>query len=125
MDPIEMIELFDCPICGGPGVMFDEGGWALNVQCCDCGAHTVYVEYNNDAEKQEAERRAREEKREREKREREEERLRVVADDIRRLNKKLASYKRINKISVVLTEFEKTTTRKIKRNAPDNLNEEE
>ncbi|MBR4940868.1 MAG: AMP-binding protein [Clostridia bacterium] len=45
----------------------------------------------------------------------EEERLRVVADDIRRLNKKLASYKRINKISVVLTEFEKTTTRKVIR----------
>ena len=45
MDPIEMIELLDCPICGGPGVMFDEGGWALNVQCCDCGAHTAVATY--------------------------------------------------------------------------------
>ena len=45
MDPIELIELFDCPICGGPGVMFDEGGWALNVQCCDCGAHTAVATY--------------------------------------------------------------------------------
>ena len=45
MDPIEMNELLDCPICAGPGVMFDEGGWALNVQCCDCGAHTAVATY--------------------------------------------------------------------------------
>ena len=45
----------------------------------------------------------------------EEERARLVAADIRRVNKKLASYKRISKISVCLEEFEKTTTKKIIR----------
>ena len=29
---------------------------SANSACCDGGAHTVYVEYNTDAEKQEAER---------------------------------------------------------------------
>ena len=55
MDPIEMIELFDCPICGGPGVMFDEGGWALNVQCCDCGAHTAVATYKPEERQKAAE----------------------------------------------------------------------
>ncbi|MBQ1955081.1 MAG: AMP-binding protein [Clostridia bacterium] len=45
----------------------------------------------------------------------EDERNRIVAEDIRRVNKKLASYKRISKISVVLEEFEKTTTKKVIR----------
>ena len=26
MNPFDAIEVLDCPICGGPGVMFDEGG---------------------------------------------------------------------------------------------------
>ena len=32
-----------------------EGGWNVQVECTDCSAHTVYVEYNSDAEKDEAE----------------------------------------------------------------------
>ena len=45
----------------------------------------------------------------------EEERNSIVAKDIRRVNKKLASCKRISKIAVITEEFEKTTTKKIKR----------
>ena len=32
-----------------------EGGWNVQVECCDCSAHTVYVEYSNEEEKLEAE----------------------------------------------------------------------
>ena len=32
-----------------------EGGWNVQVECTDCSAHTVYVEYDNDQEKIEAE----------------------------------------------------------------------
>lgn len=47
--------LEDCPICCGNGFVVHEGGWNVQVECCDCSAHTVYVEYSNDAEKAEAE----------------------------------------------------------------------
>ena len=48
--------LEECPICRGAGMVMHEGGWNVQVECADCSAHTVYVEYNNDAEKLEAER---------------------------------------------------------------------
>lgn len=49
------IELDICPICRGVGMIVHEGGWNVQVECTDCSAHTVYVEYNSDAEKDEAE----------------------------------------------------------------------
>lgn len=51
-----IIELEECPICRGAGMLMHEGGWSVQVECLDCSAHTVYVEYNNDAEKVGAER---------------------------------------------------------------------
>ena len=49
------IELDICPICRGAGMIVHEGGWNVQVEYTDCSAHTVYVEYNSDAEKDEAE----------------------------------------------------------------------
>ena len=37
-------------------MIIHEGGWSVQVECVDCSAHTVYVEYSNEAEKAEAER---------------------------------------------------------------------
>ena len=48
--------LEDCPICRGSGFMVHEGGWNVQVECSDCSAHTVYVEYSNEEEKAAAER---------------------------------------------------------------------
>ena len=56
MENKEPIELEECPICRGPGMIIHEGGWNVQVECVDCSAHTVYIEYSNDAEKMEAER---------------------------------------------------------------------
>ena len=47
--------LEDCPVCRGNGMVVHEGGWNVQVECTDCSAHTVYVEYSNDAEKAAAE----------------------------------------------------------------------
>lgn len=47
--------LEECPICRGAGILMHEGGWNVQVECADCSAHTVYVEYKNDAEKASAE----------------------------------------------------------------------
>ncbi|MBQ8834613.1 MAG: Lar family restriction alleviation protein [Oscillospiraceae bacterium] len=52
----EIIMLEECPICRGAGMILHEGGWSVQVECVDCSAHTVYMEYNNDQEKAEAER---------------------------------------------------------------------
>jgi hypothetical protein len=50
-----LYELEECPICRGAGVVTHEGGWSVQVECMDCSAHTVYVEYADEDEKQEAE----------------------------------------------------------------------
>ena len=50
------IVLEECPMCRGAGMIIHEGGWSVQVECVDCSAHTVYMEYDNDEEKAEAER---------------------------------------------------------------------
>lgn len=55
MDNKELILLEDCPICRGAGMIMHEGGWTVQVECNDCSAHTVYVDYSNEEEKTEAE----------------------------------------------------------------------
>ena len=47
--------LEECPICRGAGIVMHEGGWNVQVECADCSAHTVYVEYENENEKKIAE----------------------------------------------------------------------
>ena len=51
----KIIELEECPICRGNGIVVHEGGWNVQVECTDCSAHTVYVEYDSDEEKISAE----------------------------------------------------------------------
>ena len=53
MDEKELI-LEECPCCRGNGMIVHEGGWNVQVECADCGSHTVYLDYNNEAEKEEA-----------------------------------------------------------------------
>ena len=52
----DIILLEECPVCRGAGMIMHEGGWCVQVECADCSAHTVFVEYNNEEEKKEAER---------------------------------------------------------------------
>ena len=52
----ELYTLEECPHCRGGGLIMHEGGWCVQVECADCSAHTVYVEYSNEQEKAEAER---------------------------------------------------------------------
>ena len=47
----DKIELEECPICRGAGLIMHEGGWSVQVECADCSAHTVYVEYSSEEEK--------------------------------------------------------------------------
>lgn len=52
---MDNIILEECPACRGNGMLSHEGGWCVSVECADCGAHTVFVEYSNEDEKAEAE----------------------------------------------------------------------
>ena len=56
MDNNEAMILEECPMCRGNGVVQHEGGWNVQLECADCGSHTVYVEYENETQKAEAER---------------------------------------------------------------------
>lgn len=51
----EKYMLEECPVCRGAGILTHEGGWNVQVECTDCSAHTVYIEYDNETEKAEAE----------------------------------------------------------------------
>lgn len=51
----DFIELEECPVCRGAGMILHEGGWNVQVECVDCSAHTVYLEYETEEEKREAE----------------------------------------------------------------------
>ena len=48
------IILEECPCCRGTGLIVHEGGWNVQVECADCGSHTVYLDYKNEKEKEEA-----------------------------------------------------------------------
>ena len=54
MNPIEELEIFDCPICHGTGVIEEENGWCLYVECLDCYSHTAELPYHNEEERQQA-----------------------------------------------------------------------
>lgn len=51
MDILETIEVFDCPICGGPGLLEEECGWCISVTCMDCGAHTASLPFHSEEER--------------------------------------------------------------------------
>ncbi len=50
-----IIELEECPCCRGTGMLMHEGGWNVQVECVDCGSHTVFVDYETEEQRQEAE----------------------------------------------------------------------
>ena len=49
------IVLEECPCCRGTGMLVHEGGWNVQVECSDCGSHTVYLDYENEEQKKQAE----------------------------------------------------------------------
>ena len=55
MEQVNNIELEECPVCRGDGLLVHEGGWNVQVECADCGTHTVYLEYETPEEREIAE----------------------------------------------------------------------
>ena len=55
MENNDELLLEECPVCRGAGMLTHDGDWSCQVECCDCSAHTVYLEYSSEEEKKEAE----------------------------------------------------------------------
>lgn len=51
MDIYKLIDLNDCPVCGGVGCLEEEGGCRYYVQCLDCGSHSVDVDFKSEEER--------------------------------------------------------------------------
>ena len=58
MDLRNKIDILDCPVCQGPGLLEEENGWCFYVMCLDCGCQTAEVGYACDNEREEAAQRA-------------------------------------------------------------------
>ena len=58
MESYQEIELQECPLCGGAGLMEEENGWCFYVACLDCGSHTAEIRYERPAERLDAAQRA-------------------------------------------------------------------
>lgn len=50
-DIYKIIDLNDCPICGGAGLLDEEKGSGYNVTCMDCGSYSVHVNFANEEER--------------------------------------------------------------------------
>ena len=48
MEIYEMIELHECPLCGGPALLEDECGSGYSVLCVDCGAISATIDFKDE-----------------------------------------------------------------------------
>ena len=51
MDLYHDIDLQDCPLCHGPGIIEEEAGWCLYVTCLDCGCRTAELSFSTPEER--------------------------------------------------------------------------
>ena len=58
MDLYHDIDLQDCPLCHGPGIIEEEAGWCLYVTCLDCGCRTAELSFSTPEERLAAARQA-------------------------------------------------------------------
>ena len=58
MELYQDIDLQDCPLCHGPGMIEEENGWCLYVTCLDCGCRTAELSFSTPEERMAAARQA-------------------------------------------------------------------
>lgn len=46
----ELVEINDCPVCGG-GAILEECGNSYYVMCTECGAHSVNIDFKTEEER--------------------------------------------------------------------------
>ncbi len=53
----EMVEISECPHCGGGAILEEECGCSYYVMCLECGCHSVNIDFKSEDERLEAARR--------------------------------------------------------------------
>ncbi len=54
MELYELIDLNDCPLCGGGALLEEENGCSYYVMCMECGCHSVNIDFHNEDERRQA-----------------------------------------------------------------------
>lgn len=47
----ELVEISDCPVCGGGAILEEECGNSYYVMCTECGAHSVNIDFKTEEER--------------------------------------------------------------------------
>ena len=50
----EMLEINDCPLCDGGGLLEEECGCGYYVMCLECGCHSVTIDFHSEEERLDA-----------------------------------------------------------------------
>lgn len=50
----EMLEINDCPLCDGGGLLEEECGCGYYVMCMECGCHSVTIDFHSEEERLDA-----------------------------------------------------------------------
>lgn len=58
MELFKKIDLADCPICQGTGLIEEESGWCTYVTCLDCGCRTAEFPFETSEQREQAARTA-------------------------------------------------------------------
>ncbi|MDO4977490.1 MAG: Lar family restriction alleviation protein [Eubacteriales bacterium] len=58
MDIYELVEVQDCPSCGGPSILEEECKSSFYVMCMECGSRTVNIDYKKEEDRLDAAKRA-------------------------------------------------------------------
>ena len=51
MELYQDIDLQDCPLCHGPGMLEEDHGWCVYVACLDCGCRTAELSFSTPEER--------------------------------------------------------------------------
>ncbi len=53
----DLVEVNECPLCGGGGILEEDCGSSYYVTCLDCGCHSVNIGFKSEDERLDAARR--------------------------------------------------------------------
>ena len=44
----DLVEIYECPLCGGAGILEEDCGSSYYVTCLECGCHSVNIDFKSD-----------------------------------------------------------------------------
>ncbi len=50
----DLVEIYECPLCGGAGILEEDCGSSYYVRCLECGCHSVNIDFKSDDDRLDA-----------------------------------------------------------------------